>query len=303
MAKNYNKTIMKLVCFIKLSSLILISQLIFFLDSNNGNSPTLAEQVFSPEQFIFHQNSGKGPTQQSQNKPAISFQQQQFQNGGSLTVTNSHVTVTTHTSTGGNGTTIGSKPNKQFSSKPKESTLNGDTSNNDNDDEDDDDDEFSSTTTKPTKYSFYNAPQSSAPKRIPLLPTAAEHSPPLGHPGLPQVPAFRLPAQGFRLPVEESAQEKHQQELQEHQHQVEKQLHQQQDHGPQEQHQRELEQHQQRLEQLQQQEHEKQQRDQEQLRQQQEQQRQEQERQNQHNEEQQRQHSPFEGYRRHTPQV
>lgn len=56
------------------------------------NQENLGQKVFSPQQFILNQSDGKGQTQ-SVIKPAISFQQQQFQNGGTLTVTNSHVTV------------------------------------------------------------------------------------------------------------------------------------------------------------------------------------------------------------------
>lgn len=77
------------------------------------------QKIFSPQQFILDQNSNNRnnhnhdhPNHANTNhnnhhgidedgeqrnedeiKPAISFQQQQFQNGGTLTVTNSHVTV------------------------------------------------------------------------------------------------------------------------------------------------------------------------------------------------------------------
>lgn len=161
----------------------------------NGNHESLAQQVFSPEQFIFRQNNGK--SQKHTVKPAISFQQQQFQNGGSLTVTNSHVTVTTHTSEGqtsniNNPNNI--NVNKQFSSKPKETIGYS-----------------SSSTTKKPQFSFYIAPPQPTPKRIPLLPQTSQQGPPSGHPGLPQIPPFRLPAQGFRLP---SQQQEH--DLQKH---------------------------------------------------------------------------------------
>lgn len=183
----------------------------------NGNEESLAQHVFSPQQFIFHQNNGKGQST-SALKPAISFQQQQFQNGGTLTVTNSHVTVTTHTSPGQQGSNQGQQQsnannpstinnnhnvnvNKQFSSKPKQNTLLGYSS--------------SSTTSKP-QYSFYNTPSSpdddkeqsrlpaphhsqttsTSPKRIPLLTTSD------GHDDLSDLQPFRIQAQGFRLPHE-----------------------------------------------------------------------------------------------------
>lgn len=165
------------------------------------------------------------------------------------------------------------------------------------------------TTTRKPQYSFniFPAPSPTTPKRLPLLPSTAEQqSPPSGHPGLPQIPTFRLPAQGFRLSVQPDASDSHKKQQTQH---VE---------SAQEKHQRQLEQHQEQLEKLQQQEHEKQQKQQEQLRQQHEQQRKEQERkqqQEQHQQEQQQQQqqrhiyniqtstSTFEGYRRHMPQV
>lgn len=170
-----------------------------------------------------------------------------------------------------------------------------------------------STTRKP-QYSFNISPATSTttPKRLPLLPSPAEpQSPPSGHPGLPQIPTFRLPAQGFRLSVQSDDSDSHKKQPPQH---VE---------SAQEKHQRQLEQHQEQLEKLQQQEHEKQQKQQEKLRQQHEQQRKEQERKQQHEqhqqeqqqqEQQQQQHqrhiyniqtstSTFEGYRRHMPQV
>lgn len=57
---------------------------------------------FSPQQFTLQQqtqNSQPKPDDPAKTgtKPAVSFQQQHFQNGGTLAVTNSHVTVTTHT--------------------------------------------------------------------------------------------------------------------------------------------------------------------------------------------------------------
>lgn len=165
-----------------------------------------------------------------------------------------------------------------------------------------------STTRKP-QYSFniFPAPSPTTPKRLPLLPLSAEQqSPPSGHPGLPQIPTFRLPAQGFRLSVQPDDSGSHKKQQTQH---VE---------SAQEKHQRQLEQHQEQLEKLQQQEHDKQQKQQEQLRQHHEQQRKEQERkqqQEQHQQEQQQQQqqrhifniqtstSTFEGYRRHMPQV
>lgn len=248
----------------------------------DGNHESLAEQVFSPEQFIFRQNNGK--SQKHTVKPAISFQQQQFQNGGSLTVTNSHVTVTTHTSEGqtsniNNPNNI--NVNKQFSIKPKETIGYS-----------------SSSTTKKPQFSFYIAPPQPTPKRIPLLPQASQQQqPPTGHPGLSQIPPFRLPAQGFRLP---SQQQEH--DLQQHLIQQQQQLDEQQKHQHQQQQQQEKEQ-------------QKQQEQQEQRQQQQEKQQQiEQQKQQEHQQQQelltqqlidqsQPQPSPFEGYRRHTPQV
>lgn len=249
---------------------------------SNGNHESLAQQVFLPEQFIFRQNNGK--SQKHTVKPAISFQQQQFQNGGSLTVTNSHVTVTTHTSDGqtsniNNPNNI--NVNKQFSSKPKETIGYS-----------------SSSTTKKPQISFYIAPPQPTPKRIPLLPQTSQQGPPNGHPGLSQIPSFRLPAQGFRLP---SQQQEH--DLQQH--------------LIQQQHQLDEQQKQQHLQQQQQEkEQQKQQEEQEQRQQQQEKQQQlEQQKQQEHLDQQQQflaqqlidqsqpQPSPFEGYRRHTPQV
>lgn len=73
------------------------------------------QKIFSPQQFILDQNNDNDNNDHTHTenanhhhhidedgkelnddaiKPAISFQQQQFQNGGTLTVTNSHVTVT-----------------------------------------------------------------------------------------------------------------------------------------------------------------------------------------------------------------
>ncbi|XP_050090634.1 putative uncharacterized protein DDB_G0271606 isoform X2 [Anopheles aquasalis] len=63
---------------------------------------------FSPQQFTIQQQQQQNnqpktepPTKAGGVKPAVSFQQQHFQNGGTLTVTNSHVTVTTHTTGSG----------------------------------------------------------------------------------------------------------------------------------------------------------------------------------------------------------
>ncbi len=250
---------------------------------SDGNHDSLAQQVFSPEQFIFRQNNGK--SQKHTVKPAISFQQQQFQNGGSLTVTNSHVTVTTHTSEGqtsniNNPNNI--NVNKQFSSKPKETIGYS-----------------SSSTTKKPQFSFYIAPPqpTPTPKRIPLLPQTSQQGPPSGHPGLSQIPPFRLPAQGFRLP---SQQQEH--DLQQHLLQQQQQLDEQQK-------QRHL------VQQQQEKEQQKQQEQQEQRQQEQEKQQQlEQQKQQEHLDHQQLLNqqlidqnqpkpSPFEGYRRHTPQV
>lgn len=248
---------------------------------SDGKHVSLADHVFSPEQFIFRQNNGK--SQKHTVKPAISFQQQQFQNGGSLTVTNSHVTVTTHTSEG--HTSSINNPNnlnvnKQFSSKPKE-TLGY----------------SSSSTTKKPQFSFYIAPPQPTPKRIPLLPQTSQQGPPSGHPGLAQIPPFRLPAQGFRLPSQQ-----HEHDLQQHLIKQQQQLDEQQKQIHLQQQQQEKEQQKQQAEQEQrQQEHEKQQ----QLEQQKQQERLDQQQlltqqlidQSQPNP------SPFEGYRRHTPQV
>lgn len=96
--------------------------LLEFLDSHEP------QKNFSPQQFILDQNNNNHnnnnhndnnnndhPNNANTNhnnhhniredekelnedviKPAISFQQQQFQNGGTLTVTNSHVTVSNY---------------------------------------------------------------------------------------------------------------------------------------------------------------------------------------------------------------
>lgn len=91
--------------------------------ANNLADAQEPQKIFSPQQFILDQNSNNrnnhnndhpnhANTNHNHNhnnhhgidedgeqrnedeiKPAISFQQQQFQNGGTLTVTNSHVTV------------------------------------------------------------------------------------------------------------------------------------------------------------------------------------------------------------------
>lgn len=283
----------------------------------------IAEHVFSPQQFIFNQNSNnnKGSLGSSQAKPAISFQQQQFQNGGSLTVTNSHVTVTTHTAADDNNNTK-QKVNKQFSSRPNKDAVV--TAGPSTAEEDEQHISAGSSTRKPQ---FSYGPPPATPKRPALVPSigAAQQSPPSGHPGLPNIPNFQITAHGFRLPnaaqldLLQAAQDKHAQELKTHQQQILDQLKQQHDLSPQEKHLRELEKHQHRLEQLQQQEISKQLREQEAIRQEQEQRRQEQERKNQEHEQQQQQEqahqlhlqqefqsSPsnhFEGYRRHTPQV
>lgn len=191
--------------------------LFFFFVTDTNQHSDLAQQVFSPEQFIYRQKSGH--QSQLERKPAISFQQQQFQNGGSLTVTNSHVTVTTHTASGGqqpidnnnnknNPKTNNNNVNNQFNSKSRDTYGYASNSNTGT--------SSSSSTSKPlTQYNnnnnYYNAPSfddglplkpstsQQLPKRIPLLPLSISQQPPSGHPGVSQIPSFRLPAQGFRL--------------------------------------------------------------------------------------------------------
>lgn len=189
------------------------------MHTDTNQHSDLAQQVFSPEQFIYRQKAGKSQLEQ-RHKPAISFQQQQFQNAGSLTVTNSHVTVTTHTAAGavpqkngGNNnnlkTNSNNASNKKFSSKPRDTYGYAIGT--------------SSTTQKPlqSQYSFYNTPvdtpstSQQLPKRIPLLPLSiVQHEPPSGHPGVAQIPSFRLPAQGFRLPIATTSPLAHTQEHQ-----------------------------------------------------------------------------------------
>lgn len=291
-------------------------------DNDNGG---LAEHVFSPQQFIFNQNSNnnKGSLGSSQSKPAISFQQQQFQNGGSLTVTNSHVTVTTHTDpkkAQDKNKNNNHSNHKQFSSRPKESALV--TAGPSTAEEDEETIRGGYSTTRKPHYS-YGPPQQTptTPKRLSPTPTASssQQTANAGHPGLPNLPNFQITAHGFRLPTAQTdliqaAQEKHAMELQTHRQQILDQLKQQQDLSPQEQHLREQEKHQQLLEKFQQAEIAKQLREQEEIRKEQELQRREQERKNQQREQQQQQEqdhqlqlqsssNSFEGYRRHTPQV
>uniref|UniRef100_A0AAG5DMZ8 Chitin-binding type-2 domain-containing protein n=1 Tax=Anopheles atroparvus TaxID=41427 RepID=A0AAG5DMZ8_ANOAO len=84
-------------------------------DQDSVVVPALEEDgSFSPQQFTLQQQQQQQqqqgnqpktepPTKAGGVKPAVSFQQQHFQNGGTLAVTNSHVTVTTHTTGGANG--------------------------------------------------------------------------------------------------------------------------------------------------------------------------------------------------------
>lgn len=310
------------------------SDYLYFTEAcgNDNCDGEIDDHVFSPQQFIFNQNSNnnKGSLGSSHSKPAISFQQQKFQNGGSLTVTNSHVTVTTHTdpkhsqdkhkSHNHNGN------NKQFSSRPKDSSLV--TVGPSTAEEDDEIIRGGYSTTRKPQYNYgLQSQPSTTPKRVPLLPTSSssQQSPPTGHPGLPNLPNFQITAHGFRLPnsaqadLIQAAQEKHAMELQTHRQQILDQLKQQQDLNPQEQHLREQEKHQQRLEKLQQAEIAKQLQEQEEIRKEQELQRREQEHKNQQHELRQQQEqdhqlqsqqhemqsssNTFEGYRRHTPQV
>lgn len=81
-------------------------------DDSAGAGPAVLPSLeddggsFSPQQFTLQQqtqNSQPKPEDPAKtgSKPAVSFQQQHFQNGGTLAVTNSHVTVTTHTTSSG----------------------------------------------------------------------------------------------------------------------------------------------------------------------------------------------------------
>ncbi|XP_055691514.1 uncharacterized protein LOC129794694 [Lutzomyia longipalpis] len=167
-------------------------------DPGPTNPPSGPSQVnaFSPQHFIFQQKEEKAKGG-GQGKPAISFQQQQFENGGSLH--NSHITVTTHTATPEKSH---KQPVAQQQFQQKGATAYGKnravtyTP------------PPSITTSRP-QYNLYglNTAPSSAqlPKRIPLLPTAqhSQNNPPTGHAGYQQHPAtpFRLRAQGFQLPV------------------------------------------------------------------------------------------------------
>lgn len=142
-----------------------------YLTSDRDDQPP---SKFSPHSFIYRQTPLKSNNLPSNiNKPAISFQQQQFQNGDSLSVT-----VTGHNNQNGN------LYKNQMGQNPS----------------------------RPSQYSLYsyNPPQTqSAPssKRIPLLPLAQEgQGPPSGHPGLQQLAPFRLRAQGFKLPQQHQPQ-------------------------------------------------------------------------------------------------
>lgn len=143
--------------------------------------PTPNSGIFSPQQFIYRQNNGKSSLT-TEHKPAISFQQQQFQNGDSLSVTNSHVTVTTHSAPISNG-----NKNSQFINRANEN--NG----------------FSSSTTNRPQFNLYTF-NTQPPKRLPLLPISNQQNPPSGHSGLQQLTPYRLRAQGFKLPQQHQPQ-------------------------------------------------------------------------------------------------
>ncbi|XP_055537557.1 mucin-2-like isoform X2 [Wyeomyia smithii] len=91
----------------------------------NPSLPTAQDDgSFSPQQFTLHQQNQPKPQDAVKpgSKPAVSFQQQHFQNGGTLAVTNSHVTVTTHT-TSTNGTSNPKKNSQQFNLTQKEKVI------------------------------------------------------------------------------------------------------------------------------------------------------------------------------------
>lgn len=153
---------------------------------------------FSPHQFIYRQTNTpvkSNDLQLKQNKqqpPAISFQQQQFQNGDTHSVT-----VTTHTATGLNHNN--NNNNDLYKNHQKSSQNVG---------------QNSGTASQRPQFSIYsyNPPpptqMTASNKRIPLLPTATQaHLPPSGHSVLPQLPPFRLRAQGFKLPSQHQPQQ------------------------------------------------------------------------------------------------
>ncbi|XP_058838096.1 uncharacterized protein LOC131693868 isoform X2 [Topomyia yanbarensis] len=98
-------------------------------DPSGGNHqlPTIEDDgSFSPQQFTLQQQSQKNQPKPEDpakpgNKPAVSFQQQHFQNGGTLAVTNSHVTVTTHTTS--NNSSSPKKSSQQFNLSQKEKIV------------------------------------------------------------------------------------------------------------------------------------------------------------------------------------
>ncbi|XP_062563574.1 myb-like protein Q isoform X2 [Armigeres subalbatus] len=103
-------------------------------DGSAAAGPNLEDDggSFSPQQFTLHQqtqNSQPKPEDPAKtgSKPAVSFQQQHFQNGGTLTVTNSHVTVTTHTtsssSSGGSSSSSNSSNNPTSQKKNAQQFL------------------------------------------------------------------------------------------------------------------------------------------------------------------------------------
>lgn len=133
--------------------------------------------------------SSSSTSLQSQTPPAISFQQQQFQNGDTLSVT-----VTTHSS--------------QFDNKDLNNNNNNYYKNH----------KISPTVSipqlqlqtqsRPPQYNLYNFNNPSSTqtpsRRIPLLPNGQHTG--LTPPGLQQIPPFRLRAQGFKLPQQHQPQ-------------------------------------------------------------------------------------------------
>lgn len=150
---------------------------------------TIQQGTFSPEQFIFQQNTERNEgTSEGDDyddtslKPAISFQQQQFQNGAGLSVS-----VTSHN--GGNSNDgNGNKP-KQFSSRPKESLYGFSSSSSHND---------YGLYSNSNKLNVQPLTTPQPPKRIQLFSANQQIQP--SHSSIPHISTLRLKAHGFRLP-------------------------------------------------------------------------------------------------------